>query len=105
MIKIVFFATPDIALKSLDYLVKSDKIEVLAVVTQPDKPSGRGHKILPSSIKEYAIAHKIPVFQPHSIKKEIEIQKELKKLFPDFFVTFAFGQILSKEVLQIPKYA
>lgn len=105
MIKIIFFATPKIALKSLDYLVKSDKVEVLAVVTQPDKPSGRGRKILPPPIKEYAQEHKIQVFQPCSIKKEIEIQKKLKKLSPDFFVTFAFGQILSKEVLQIPKYA
>lgn len=105
MIKVVFFATPKIALKSLDYLVKSDKIQVSAIVTQPDKPTGRGHKVLPSPIKEYALEHNIPVFQPHSIKKEFNIQEELKKLSPDFFVTFAFGQILSKEVLDIPKYA
>lgn len=105
MIKVVFFATPKIALKSLDYLVKSDKIDVLAVVTQSDKPAGRGHKILPPPVKEYAIEHNIPVFQPLSIKKDFEIQEELKKLEPDFFVTFAFGQILSKDVLQIPKYA
>lgn len=105
MIKVVFFATPKIALKSLDYLVKSDKIDVLAVVTQSDKPAGRGHKILPPPVKEYALEHNIPVFQPTSIKKDFEIQDALKKLEPDFFVTFAFGQILSKEVLQIPKYA
>lgn len=105
MIKVVFFATPKIALKSLDYLVKSDKIDVLAIVTQPDKPTGRGHKILPPPVKEYAIEHNIPVFQPHSIKKDFELQEELKKLDADFFVTFAFGQILSKEVLEIPKYA
>lgn len=105
MIKVVFFATPKIALKSLDYLVKSDKIEVLAIVTQPDKPTGRGHKVLPSPIKEYAIENNIPVFQPHSIKKEFDIQEEIKNLEPEFFVTFAFGQILSKEVLDIPKYA
>ncbi len=105
MIKVVFFATPKIALKSLDYLVKSEKIKVLAIVTQPDKPSGRGHKILPPPVKEYAIENDIPVFQPTSIKKDFEIQEELKKLAPDFFVTFAFGQILSKEVLKIPKYA
>lgn len=105
MIKVVFFATPKIALKSLDYLVKSDKIEVSAIVTQPDRPTGRGHKVLPSPIKEYAIENNIPVFQPHSIKKEFDIQEQIKKLEPDFFVTFAFGQILSKEVLDIPKYA
>lgn len=104
MIKVIFFATPKIALKSLDYLVKSDKIDVLAIVTQPDKPTGRGYKIVPSPIKQYAVENNIPVFQPTSIKKDFEVQEELKKLSPDFFVTFAFGQILSKEVLDIPKY-
>ena len=104
MIKIVFFGTPDIGLKSLDYLNNSDNIEVLAVVTQPDKPAGRGHKLQASPIKKYALEHNIPVFQPKSIRKEPDIQEELKKLEPDFFVTFAFGQILSQEVLDIPKY-
>ena len=103
-IKVVFFGTPKIALKSLEYLIKSDKIDVLAVVTQPDKPAGRGHKLTMSPIKECAIANNLPVFQPKSIRKEPEIQEELKKLEPDFFVTFAFGQILSQEVLDIPKY-
>ncbi len=104
MIKIIFFGTPDIGLKSLDYLNKSDKIEVCAVVTQPDKPAGRGHKLQASPIKKYAIEHNIAVFQPKSIRKEPQIQEELKKFEPDFFVTFAFGQILSQEVLDIPKY-
>ncbi len=104
MIKIVFFGTPQIALKSLEYLYNSENIEVSAVVTQPDKPAGRGHKLTMSPIKEFAINHSIPVFQPKSIRKELEIQEELKKLNPDFFVTFAFGQILSQEVLDIPKF-
>lgn len=104
MINIVFFGTPAIALKSLEYLYNSDKINVLAVVTQPDKPAGRGHKIQASVIKQFALEHNLPVFQPKSIRKEPEIQEELKKLNPDFFVTFAFGQILSQEVLDIPKY-
>lgn len=104
MIKIVFFGTPDIGLKSLDYLHNSDKIEVCAVVTQPDKPAGRGNKLQASPIKKYALEHNIPVFQPKSIRKEPDIQAELKKFEPDFFVTFAFGQILSQEVLDIPKY-
>ena len=104
MIKVVFFGTPKIALKSLEYLYKSDNIEVVAVVTQPDKPSGRGHKMTASPIKEFAIVHNLPVFQPKSIRKEPEIQKKKKNLEPDFFVTFAFGQILSQEVLDIPKY-
>lgn len=104
MIKIVFFGTPDIGLKSLEYLYNSDKIDVLAVVTQPDKPAGRGHKLQMSPIKKFAVKKNIPVFQPKSIRKEFDIQEELKKLEPDFFVTFAFGQILSQEVLDIPKY-
>ncbi len=104
MIKIVFFGTPDIGLKSLEYLHKSENIEVLAVVTQPDKPAGRGHKLQASPIKKFALENGLPVFQPKSIRKEFDIQEELKKLEPDFFVTFAFGQILSQEVLDIPKY-
>lgn len=105
MINIVFFGTPAIALRSLEYLYNSDNINVCAVVTQPDKPAGRGHKITMSVIKEFALEKNIPVFQPKSIRKEPEVQEELKKLKPDFFVTFAFGQILSQEVLDIPKYA
>ena len=104
MIKTIFFGTPDIGLKSLEYLYNSEKIEVCAVVTQPDKPAGRGHKLQASPIKKFALEHNIPVFQPKSIRKEPEIQEELKKFEPDFFVTFAFGQILSQEVLDIPKY-
>lgn len=104
MIRIVFFGTPKIALKSLEYLFNSDNIDVVGVVTQPDKPAGRGHKLTMSPVKEFALEHNIPVFQPKSIRKEPEVQAELKKLEPDFFVTFAFGQILSQEVLDIPKF-
>ncbi len=104
MIKVVFFGTPQIAIKSLEYLYNCEDIEVLAVVTQPDKLAGRGHKLTMSPVKQFAIEHNLPVFQPKSIRKEPEIQEELKKLNPDFFVTFAFGQILSQEVLDIPKY-
>ncbi len=101
-LKIVFFGTPDIGVKSLEHLY--NKFNVLAVVTQPDKPSGRGHKLTPSPIKVFATEHDIPVFQPKSIRKEPDIIEALRKLNPDFFVTFAFGQILSQEVLDIPKY-
>lgn len=103
-IKVVYFGTPDIGLKSLEYLYNSDRIEVVAVVTQPDKPAGRGNKLRMSPIKEFALAQNLPVYQPKSIRKEPDIQEELKKYEPDFFVTFAFGQILSQEVLDIPKY-
>lgn len=103
-IKVIFFGTPDIGLKSLDYLYHSDRIEVCAVVTQPDKPAGRGNKIQMSPIKKWALEHNLPFFQPKSIRKEPEIIAALKNFEPDFFVTFAFGQILSQEVLDIPKF-
>lgn len=104
MIKVVFFGTPVIGLKSLEYLYSSDKFNVCAVVTQPDKPAGRGNKLKMSPIKEFALKNGIPVFQPVSIRKDLEVQNELKKIEPDFFVTFAFGQILSQDVLDIPKF-
>ena len=104
MIKVVFFGTPKIALKSLEYLYNSNDIDVVGVVTQPDKPAGRGNKITMSPLKEFALEKNLPVFQPVSIRKEPDIQEQLKKLEPDFFVTFAFGQILSQEVLDIPKF-
>ena len=103
-ISIVFFGTPDIGLPSLEHFYNSDKFDILAVVTQPDRPSGRGHKLTPSPIKVFALDHNLPLFQPKSIRKEPEIIEALKELKPDFFVTFAFGQILSQEVLDIPKY-
>ena len=103
-ITLVFFGTPDIGLPSLEHFYNSDKFEVLAVVTQPDKPAGRGNKLTPSPIKVFAAEHNIKVFQPKSIRKEPEVINAIKELKPDFFVTFAFGQILSQEVLDIPKY-
>lgn len=103
-ISIVYFGTPDIGLKSLEHFYHSEKFDILAVVTQPDKPSGRGQKLTPSPIKKFAIEHNIKVYQPKSIRKEPDIINALKQLKPDFFVTFAFGQILSQEVLDIPKY-
>lgn len=104
MIKVVFWGTPDIGLKSLEYLHNSDKFEVVGVVTQPDRPSGRGHKIMASPIKQFAVANNIEVFQPKSIRKEPDVQAQIKALGADFFVTFAFGQILPQEILDMPKY-
>ena len=103
-IKIIFFGTPDIGLKSLEYLYNSEEFEVCAVVTQPDKPAGRGKHLKASPIKLYAADNNLPVFQPKSIRKEPEVIEALKVYEPDFFVTFAFGQILSQEVLDIPKF-
>lgn len=104
MIKIVFWGTPDIGVKSLEHLYLSDKFDVVGVVTQPDRPSGRGNKIIPSPIKKFAVENNIPVFQPKSIRKEPDVQAQIKELNADFFVTFAFGQILPQEILDMPKY-
>ena len=105
MIRVVFFATPQVAVNSLMKLLNFSDIHVVAVVTQPDKPAGRGKKITEPPIKTCAKSCGIPVFQPVSIKNDPDVISKLKELQPDFFVTFAFGQILSQEVLDIPKYA
>jgi len=101
--KIIFLGTPQIAVPSLGYLIKKSDIEIKAVITQPDKPCGRGKCISASPIKLVALENNIPVYQPVSIRKDVELIQILKKLEPDFFITFAFGQILSQEVLDIPK--
>ena len=105
MIKIVFFATPNIALKSFDFFIKSPDYEVLALVTQKAKPQNRGKKIVEREITKMAKENNIVVFEPDKISKEPEIIERLKLMQPDFFVTFAFGQILSQEVIDIPKFA
>ena len=80
MLNIVFFGTPDIGLKSLEYLYNSPNFNVMAVVTQPDKPSGRGQKLTSSPIKVFALENNIPVFQPKSIRKEPDVIEALKSL-------------------------
>ena len=100
--RIIFMGTPDFAVPSLDILVKNN-YNVVAVITQPDKPSGRGQKCCMSPIKEYALKNQINVIQPKRIRNEEYVQ-QLKALNPDLFITCAYGQIISKEVLDIPKY-
>lgn len=100
--KIVFMGTPDFAVTVLNALLDSPH-EVTAVVTQPDKQKGRGKEVQFSPVKECALAHEIPVFQPVRIKAE-EAVKELAQFEADIFVVAAFGQILSKEILEMPKY-
>ena len=103
-ISLVYFATPDIAVESFLSLINDPCFEVKALVTQPPRPNGRGKKIKDSKIKEEAIKNNIPVLEPVRISKDEEIIEKLKELNPDFFVTFAFGQILSQRVLDIPKF-
>ena len=97
--------TPDIAVKSLEELNKNQDFEVLAVVTQPDRPKGRGNKLTPPPVKVCAIENNIQCFQTEKISKDIDLIEKLKALKPDFTVTFAFGQILSQEVIDIAKFA
>lgn len=103
--KIVFFATPNIALKSFEYFINSPNYEVLALVTQCAKAQNRGKKIVEREITKLARENNICVFEPDRISKEPLIIEQLKALEPDFFITFAFGQILSQEVIDIPKFA
>lgn len=103
MIKIVFWGTPEIATPSLKYFIQKDDVKVLAVVTQPDKPAGRGHRLLAPPVKLLAEAHGISIYQPKLVRKDEKLIKFLKSLSPDVFITVAFGQILSEEILNIPK--
>lgn len=104
-IKIVFLGTPAFSIPALKALVADERIEIAAVVTQPDRPAGRGQKLTPPPIKTLADELGLPVFQTVSIKKDETLKAHLKDLTPDFLVTVAFGQILTQEVLDIPKVA
>lgn len=100
--KIVFMGTPDYAAGALDALVKAGH-EIVLVVTQPDKPKGRSGQFTPPPVKEYALKKNLPVFQPERIKRP-EAVEELKRYPAELFVVAAFGQILSQEILDMPKY-
>lgn len=101
-IKVVFMGTPDFARESLKALVEAN-INVVGVFTNPDKPSGRGMKLKMSEVKEYAISKDIPIYQPLKVRNNEEVIKTLKELNPDFIVVVAYGKILPKEVLEIPR--
>ena len=99
--KIVFMGTPDFAVPSLKKMI--EKYNVSAIVTQPDKPSGRGKKVSISPIKEVGLSNKIPIFQPEKIRTDSVIINKLKELKPDFIIVVAYGQILTKEILDVPR--
>ena len=99
--KIVFMGTPDFAVPSLKKMI--EKYNVSAIVTQPDKPSGRGKKVSISPIKEVGLSNKIPIFQHEKIRTDSVIINKLKELKPDFIIVVAYGQILTKEILDIPR--
>ena len=99
---IVFMGTPDIAAVILDKLIRSEH-RILAVVTQPDKPKGRGNQVQCTPVKELALKHDIPVLQPRRVKEE-SFLPVLKELNPEVIVVAAFGQILSQTILELPVY-
>ena len=101
--RIVFMGTPDFAVGSLQALCESGKHEILAVVTQPNRPKGRGNKLLQTPVKEYALAQGLTVYQPQKVKTP-EFVELLHELQPELIVVAAFGQFLSKEILELPKY-
>ncbi|RHV64635.1 methionyl-tRNA formyltransferase [Clostridium sp. OM02-18AC] len=100
--RIVFMGTPDFSVPTLEALVASEH-EVVGVVTQPDKPKGRGKEIHMSPVKECALQHNIPVYQPVRARDEAFVD-EMRALNPDVMVVIAFGQILPKSLLELPKY-
>lgn len=100
--RIIFMGTPDFAVPSLEMLI-SEGYEVAAVVTQPDKPKGRGNKMSAPPVKEFALEHGIEVLQPDKIKTP-EFVEQIRALSPDLLVTAAYGKILSKDLLEVPKF-
>ncbi len=100
--KIVYMGTPDFAVPALESIINAGH-EVLCVVTQPDRPKGRGKELAVSPVKACALEHNLPVFQPERIKTAESVEY-LRNLSADLFVVAAFGQILSQEVLDLPRY-
>ncbi len=101
--KILFMGTPDFAAESLKCLYEA-KYDIIGVVTNPDKPKGRGMKMIASPVKEYALEKGLKVYQPEKVRKNEEFINEIRTLSPDLIVVVAYGKILSKEILDIPKF-
>ena len=100
-LKVIFMGTPDFAVPSLAAL--TDKTEIICVVTQPDRPKGRGHKLQPPPVKVFAEENNLRVIQPVKVKAP-EVVAQLAELKPDLIVVVAFGQILSQAILDIPRF-
>lgn len=99
--KVVFMGTPDFASESLKNLYEAGH-EILAVVTNPDRPKGRGMKVIASPVKQYAIEKNLKIYQPEKVRKNQEFIDEIKSLNPDVICVVAYGKILPKEILKIP---
>ncbi len=100
--KIVYMGTPDFAVSPLRAIIEKG-YEVSLVVTQPDKPKGRGHKMMPPEVKVCALEENIPVYQPDTMKSD-EVYDRLKEENADLFIVAAYGKILPKRILEIPRY-
>ncbi len=103
MLNILFMGTPDFAKDSLEALYNAN-YKIIGVVTNPDRPKGRGMKMNTSPVKDFAISKDIKIYQPEKIKNNIEFINEIKNLNPDIICVVAYGKILPKEILDIPKY-
>lgn len=103
MLNIVFMGTPDFAKESLKCLYEQN-YNIVGVVTNPDKPKGRGMKMMFSPVKEYAVEKKLKIYQPLKVRNNEEFLQEIKNLNPDVICVVAYGKILPKELLDIPKY-
>ena len=101
--KIVFMGTPDFALESLKSLYEANN-EIIGVVTNQDKPKGRGMKLIASPVKQYALEKNLKVFQPLKVRNNSDFINEIRELQPDLLCVVAYGKILPKELLDIPKY-
>ena len=101
--KIIFMGTPDFAATSLEALIEAN-YNIEAVVTNPDRPKGRGMKMLYTPVKEVAISKSIPIFQPERVRNNKDIINKIKEINPDVICVVAYGKILPKEILDIPRY-
>ena len=101
MARIIFMGTPDFAMESLSALYDAGH-EILAIITNPDRPKGRGMKLVASPVKQYALSKNLQVFQPEKVRNNIEFINSLQEMKPDFICVVAYGKILPKEILDIP---
>jgi methionyl-tRNA formyltransferase len=101
--KIVFFGSPDSAVYSLEKIIEQGH-RVELIITQPDKPSGRGKKMTPSPVKRFSQSHNIPVYQPEKIRKDPNIAEKLRRIAPDLNVVVAYGQIIPSPIIYLPRY-
>lgn len=100
---IVFMGTPDFARGSLEAIYQAGH-KIVGVVTNPDRPKGRGMKLLPSEVKEFALEKGLKIYQPVKIRKNEEFIEEIRKLNPDVICVVAYGKLLPKKILEIPRY-